>query len=89
MRRGGANDSPQPPPRQRHNPFNRPNSEGGRSDSIRSAPGRPDAASRAFNRSVDISVKRLTFRELHSQYGRRVLSDRNEWRHSRSQDSLI
>ncbi|KAJ1530761.1 hypothetical protein ONE63_005615 [Megalurothrips usitatus] len=90
MRRGGANDSPQPPPRQRHNPFNRTNSEGMRSHSVRSAPGRTDAASRVSCRtSVDINVRRLTFRELHTLYGRRVLSDRNEWRHNRRQDSLI
>ncbi|KAK3909469.1 Lysine-specific demethylase RSBN1L [Frankliniella fusca] len=90
MRRGEASNSPQPPPRQRHNPFNRTNSEGMRSHSVRSAPGRTDAASRASCRSsVDINVRRLTFRELHTLYGRRVLSDRNEWRHSRRQDSLI
>lgn len=90
MRRGGANDSPQPPPRQRHNPFNRTSSEGVRSPSIRSAPGRTDAASRvSYRSSVDINVRRLSFRELHTLYGRRVLSDRSEWRHSRRHDSLI
>lgn len=90
MRRGDTSDSPQPPPRQRHNPFNRTKPEGVRSDSIRSAPGRTDAGSLVtYRQDYAKSGRRLTFRELHTLYGRRVLSDRNEWRHSRRQDSLI
>ncbi|KAK0089877.1 hypothetical protein PV325_004900 [Microctonus aethiopoides] len=65
-------DSPKPPPRTRHNPFNRPESHQ-RSQSVRSAPGRTE----------NIPRTRLTFRELHTAYGRRILSDINEWKHTK------
>lgn len=63
---------PVAPPRQRHNPFNRPESHH-RSQSVRSAPGRTENVPRT----------RITFRELHTMYGRRILADLNEWRHAR------
>ncbi|XP_033332259.1 sesquipedalian-1 [Megalopta genalis] len=63
--------SPKAPPRQRHNPFNRPESHH-RSQSVRSARGRTENVPRT----------RITFRELHTMYGRRILADLNEWRHA-------
>ncbi|RZF40495.1 hypothetical protein LSTR_LSTR000374 [Laodelphax striatellus] len=80
-----ATTSPQPPPRTRHNPFNRPpqtnsqSSNHNRSHSVRSAPPRPDVASRIMENSS--SRHKVTFRELHTAYGRPILTDRNEWRH--------
>lgn len=65
-------ESPKAPPRQRHNPFNRPEAHY-RSQSVRSAPGRTENVPRT----------RVTFRELHTLYGRRILADLNEWRHKR------
>ncbi|XP_015603126.1 sesquipedalian-1 [Cephus cinctus] len=65
-------ESPKVPPRHRHNPFNRPESHQ-RSQSVRSAPGRTE----------NIPRTRVTFRELHTAYGRRVLADLNEWRHAK------
>ncbi|KAK1118510.1 hypothetical protein K0M31_014821 [Melipona bicolor] len=64
--------SPKAPPRQRHNPFNRSELHH-RSQSVRSAPGRTE----------NIPRTRITFRELHNMYGRRILADLNEWRHAR------
>ncbi|XP_053971045.1 sesquipedalian-1-like [Hylaeus anthracinus] len=64
--------SPKAPPRQRHNPFNRPESHH-RSQSVRSAPGRTENVPRT----------KITFRELHTKYGRKILADLNEWRHAR------
>ncbi|KAG6797636.1 sesquipedalian-1 isoform X2 [Apis laboriosa] len=64
--------SPKAPPRQRHNPFNRSEFHH-RSQSVRSAPGRTENVPRT----------RITFRELHNMYGRRILADLNEWRHTR------
>lgn len=64
--------SPKAPPRQRHNPFNRPESHH-RSQSVRSAPGRTENVPRT----------RITFRELHTMYGRKILADLNEWRHEK------
>ncbi|XP_067011120.1 sesquipedalian-1 [Anabrus simplex] len=88
--------SPMPPPRQRHNPFNKINQEAGqnggaangginyshhyRSHSIRSAPGRTDGA---FRSSENIPRTKVSFRELHNAYGRRILSDFNAWRHAK------
>ncbi|PSN30677.1 hypothetical protein C0J52_20852 [Blattella germanica] len=93
IRSGG---SPLPPPRQRHNPFNRmqqtvsldghslPNNHHHyRSHSIRSAPGRPDGTSRL---TENIPRTKITFRELHTAYGRRVLSDFNAWKHAKRQE---
>lgn len=65
-------ESPKAPPRHRHNPFNKPDTHH-RSQSVRSAPGRTE----------NIPRTRITFRELHNAYGRRVLADLNEWRHSK------
>ncbi|XP_015524848.1 sesquipedalian-1 [Neodiprion pinetum] len=65
-------ESPKAPPRQRHNPFNKPDTHH-RSQSVRSAPGRTE----------NIPRTRITFRELHTAYGRRILADLNEWRHSK------
>ncbi|XP_043281647.1 sesquipedalian-1-like [Venturia canescens] len=72
-------DSPKPPPRTRHNPFNRPEPHQ-RSQSVRSAPGRTENMPRT----------RVTFRELHTSYGRRILADSNEWkRKKRSTDASL
>lgn len=64
--------SPKAPPRQRHNPFNRTDYHH-RSQSVRSAPGRTE----------NIPRTKITFRELHTAYGRRILADLNAWRHAR------
>ncbi|KAG8040806.1 hypothetical protein G9C98_001794 [Cotesia typhae] len=61
---------PKPPPRMRHNPFNRPEFHK-RSQSVKSAPGRTE----------NIPRNKVSFRELHNSYGRRVLADINDWRH--------
>lgn len=65
-------EPPVPPPRQRHNPFNRPESHH-RSQSVRSAPGRTE----------NIPRTKVSFRELHNTYGRKILADLNEWRHAK------
>ncbi|XP_033208441.1 sesquipedalian-1-like [Belonocnema kinseyi] len=65
-------ESPKAPPRQRHNPFNRTETHQ-RSQSVRSAPGRTENVPRT----------RVSFRELHNAYGRRILADLNEWRHAK------
>ncbi|XP_075220942.1 inositol phosphatase interacting protein [Lycorma delicatula] len=76
--------SPQPPPRTRHNPFNRlphvngSNSHHNRSQSVRSAPARSDTSRTHIENT---SRHKVTFRELHTAYGRPILTDRNEWRH--------
>lgn len=64
--------SPKAPPRQRHNPFNRSDNHH-RSQSVRSAPGRTE----------NIPRTKITFRELHTAYGRRILADLNAWRHAK------
>ncbi|XP_072749881.1 sesquipedalian-1 [Anoplolepis gracilipes] len=64
--------SPKAPPRQRHNPFNKSDCHH-RSQSVRSAPGRTE----------NIPRTKITFRELHTVYGRRILADLNAWRHAR------
>ncbi|XP_054289440.1 sesquipedalian-1-like isoform X1 [Macrosteles quadrilineatus] len=78
--------SPQPPPRMRHNPFNRGPTNGSathhtRSNSVRSAPARADNT-----RPENTGRHRITFRELHTAYGRPILTDRNEWRHRQKQE---
>ncbi|KAJ8680253.1 hypothetical protein QAD02_016040 [Eretmocerus hayati] len=65
-------EPPKPPPRTRHNPFNRPESHH-RSQSVRSAPGRTE----------NIPRTKVTFRELHTMYSRKILADLNEWRHAK------
>lgn len=67
-----VHQSPKAPPRQRHNPFNRSEAHH-RSQSVRSAPGRTE----------NIPRTRITFRELHTAYGRRILADLNAWRHAK------
>lgn len=66
---------PKAPPRgQRYNPFNRV-SEG----SGKTVPGsrhNKDAA----RHPEHVPRGRITFRELHAAYGRKILADRNEWR---------
>ncbi|XP_063216553.1 sesquipedalian-1 [Bacillus rossius redtenbacheri] len=74
-------ESPRPPPRQRHNPFNRTDSgahhhQPYRSHSVRSAPGRADSGA-----AENVPRTKVTFRELHTAYGRRVLSDFNTWKY--------
>ncbi|KAL6420702.1 sesquipedalian-1-like [Cataglyphis hispanica] len=64
--------SPKAPPRQRHNPFNKSDCHH-RSQSVRSAPGRTE----------NIPRTKITFRELHTAYGRRILADLNAWRHAK------
>lgn len=71
--------TPCPPPRHRHNPFNRVDQHF-RTQSIRSAPGRPDGASRSIESMVRCKV---TFREVHASYGRPILADINEWRYAK------
>lgn len=67
-----AQQSPKAPPRQRHNPFNKSDCHH-RSQSVRSAPGRTE----------NIPRTKITFRELHTAYGRRILADLNAWRHAK------
>lgn len=90
-----SGNSPMPPPRQRHNPFNRVQQIGSldgqmlsgghncRSHRYSSVPGRPDGISRQME---NIPRTKVTFRELHTAYGRRVLSDLNAWRHAKRQE---
>ncbi|XP_011308935.1 sesquipedalian-1-like [Fopius arisanus] len=66
-------DLPKAPPRTRHNPFNRPDSSYQRSQSVRSAPGRTE----------NIPRTKVTFKELHTAYGRRILADINEWKYAK------
>lgn len=66
-------DLPKAPPRTRHNPFNRPDATYQRSQSVRSAPGRTE----------NIPRTRITFKELHTAYGRRILADINEWKYAK------
>lgn len=66
-----ATEVPKPPPRQRHNPFNRPESHN-KSQSLKSATGFTE----------NIPRTRVTFRELHTMYGRKILTDLNKWRHA-------
>ncbi|EZA46583.1 hypothetical protein X777_00010, partial [Ooceraea biroi] len=44
-----------------------------RSQSVRSAP----------SRTENVPRTKITFRELHTVYGRRILADLNAWRHAR------
>ncbi|KAF5296437.1 hypothetical protein FQR65_LT01424 [Abscondita terminalis] len=70
--------SPVPPPRQRYNPFNKPETNPHqRSHSMRSAPGRIDDNVRHSDAKISIS-----FWELHNSYGRPILSDFNSWKHA-------
>jgi hypothetical protein len=88
-------NSPMPPPRQRHNPFNRvqqaasldgqmlPRGHNYRAHRYSSSSGRPDGTSRL---TENIPRTKVTFRELHTAYGRRILSDFNAWRHAKRQE---
>ncbi|KAK6625259.1 hypothetical protein RUM43_005553 [Polyplax serrata] len=88
----GEGKSPNPPPRQRHNPFNKalPPYEGGfyyhhqRSQSVKCT---SDTAASMHSIRHEITQKnRLTFREIHNTYGRRILADFNEWKHYKRQN---
>jgi hypothetical protein len=89
-----SRNSPMPPPRQRHNPFNRVQQIGSldgqmvsgghyRCHRYSSVPGRVDGTSRLME---NVPRTKVTFRELHTAYGRRVLSDFNAWRHAKRQE---
>lgn len=90
-----SGNSPMPPPRQRHNPFNRvqqaasldgqmpPGGHNYRSHRYSSSCGRPDGTSRL---TENIPRTKVTFRELHTAYGRRILIDFNAWRHAKRQE---
>lgn len=86
-----SGNSPMPPPRQRHNPFNKVQQTVSldghghqyRSPRYGSAFNRPDGTSKP---TENIPRTKVTFRELHTAYGRRVLSDFNAWRHAKRQE---
>ncbi|XP_039747154.1 sesquipedalian-1 [Pararge aegeria] len=68
-----SEDEPKVPPRgQRHNPFNKPPEGEGKA-----VPG-----SRHHKDSVksEIPRKKVPFRDIHKTYGRKILTDRSEWR---------
>ncbi|KAJ8926641.1 hypothetical protein NQ314_020975 [Rhamnusium bicolor] len=76
-------NSPVPPPRTRHNPFNKPdNNPHQRSHSMRSTGSNSsrldDSRLLENNSGTKISI---TFRELHNSYGRPILKDFNFWKH--------
>ncbi|BES95183.1 unnamed protein product [Nesidiocoris tenuis] len=75
---GAEGGAPVAPPRTRHNPFNRPApaSPHVRSPSTRSAPGRTD---------VDALRPKISFRDLHNVYSRKILQEFNEWKHQQRQ----
>ncbi|XP_018570829.1 sesquipedalian-1 [Anoplophora glabripennis] len=90
-------NSPVPPPRTRHNPFNKPdNNPHQRSHSMRSTSSNSsrleDTRLVENNASAKVSI---TFRELHNSYGRPILKDFNFWKHEQrekvdnSTDNLI
>lgn len=66
------------PPRTRHNPFNRPApaSPNIRTHVPRSAPARAD---------IELLRPKMTFRELHNVYSRKILKEFNEWKHQQRQ----
>ncbi|KAL1132830.1 hypothetical protein AAG570_010782 [Ranatra chinensis] len=68
---------PRPPPRSRHNPFNRAGPH--LHNNIRSHITRSAPATTLHDR------QKITFRELHTMYGRPILRDLNEWRHQQRQ----
>uniref|UniRef100_A0A6M2DHL6 Putative pleckstrin similarity domain protein n=1 Tax=Xenopsylla cheopis TaxID=163159 RepID=A0A6M2DHL6_XENCH len=67
-----SRDLPCPPPRQRHNPFNQ---------IPPIAPKRLNAESSKIGDSQ--TKNKITFRELHTAYGRPILTDLNIWRHQK------
>ncbi|KAJ8973687.1 hypothetical protein NQ317_013392 [Molorchus minor] len=77
-------NTPIPPPRNRHNPFNKPESNPHqRSHSMRST---GSNSSRLEDSQImedgNINAKNsITFRELHNSYGRPILKDFNLWKH--------
>ncbi|KAK5641958.1 hypothetical protein RI129_010505 [Pyrocoelia pectoralis] len=89
--------SPVPPPRQRHNPFNKPsNGPHQRSNSMRSAPGRNNYLMTNYfqfiflgrmddnvrNSDPQANKASISFWELHNSYGRPILTDFNSWKHA-------
>ncbi|EEB11197.1 conserved hypothetical protein [Pediculus humanus corporis] len=87
--------SPNPPPRQRHNPFNKslPVCKEGfhyqhqRSQSVKCTSD-TFPSFQAF-RSELSQKNKISFREIHNLYGRRILADFNEWKHYRKQNIPI
>ncbi|VEN45754.1 unnamed protein product [Callosobruchus maculatus] len=83
-------NSPVPPPRTRHNPFNKPdNNSHQRSHSMRSI-GSNSSRAEDSNRISEQSMASptsskisITFRELHNSYGRPILKDFNLWKHEK------
>lgn len=76
-----ATGSPIPPPRQRHNPFNKiENSPHQRSHSMRSSSSRADDTNTS-NDNSNSKPQTTTFWELHNLYGRRILNDLNAWKY--------
>ncbi|RZC37041.1 PH domain containing protein [Asbolus verrucosus] len=73
--------SPVPPPRHRHNPFNKPESTTPhqRSHSLRSSNNSLRLDDK-FSDGVPLSKISITFRELHNAYGRPILRDFNVWK---------
>lgn len=87
--------SPVPPPRTRHNPFNRPDNPHQRSHSLRSnnstASRLGDSRYPESNVANGPSKITITFRELHNSYGRPILKDYNYWKYQQKekQDSHV
>ncbi|CAH1104388.1 unnamed protein product [Psylliodes chrysocephalus] len=86
--------SPIPPPRTRHNPFNRPdNNPHQRSHSLRASSssnsgrmGEIRHSDSTTNATTGSSPKiTITFRELHNSYGRPILKDYNFWKYEQKE----
>ncbi|KAF7280764.1 sesquipedalian-1-like [Rhynchophorus ferrugineus] len=84
-----AQNSPVAPPRTRHNPFNKPEINAQhRTPSIRAS--KVDDLTRFSDPTNIPAVQRITFRELHSSYGRPILQDFNIWkREQREQANTV
>ncbi|XP_023022677.1 sesquipedalian-1-like [Leptinotarsa decemlineata] len=85
--------SPVPPPRTRHNPFNKPEiNPHQRSNSLRSTcsnSSRLDETRYSENNLAVAATPKISisFRELHNSYGRPILKDFNYWKHERKEKS--
>ncbi|CAH1178916.1 unnamed protein product [Phaedon cochleariae] len=82
--------SPVPPPRTRHNPFNKPDmNPHQRSHSLRSNSSNSshlDDSRFSENKQTPAASKIvITFRELHNTYGRPILKDFNCWKHEQKE----
>ncbi|XP_044252334.1 sesquipedalian-1 [Tribolium madens] len=81
-----AVSSPVPPPRQRHNPFNKPESTPHqRSHSLRSSNNSVRLEESQVAETIPASKITITFRELHNAYGRPILRDFNFWKNEQKQ----